>query len=178
MEGVFEALCALVIIPAVILCLVGLFEPQRTLGGTESIFGVFVALATIYPGMTLNIWFTNLTTKGWAWVLLAIYTLIDIAGHNWAGLIVLWSCGAIGYLGMRLVGAGRGLTWLTDWIDERRSQRLARQRNIKVLEDRKSTESIDAILEKISKQGVGSLDAQERAALERARTKLLKRDKS
>ena len=40
----------------------------------------------------------------------------------------------------------------------------------------KAAESIDDILEKISKHGVGSLDARERAALERARTNLLKRD--
>ncbi len=62
------------------------------------------------------------------------------------------------------------------WLDDRRTARLARQRNLKVLKETKAAESIDEILDKISKQGVGSLNASERAALERARTKLLKRD--
>ena len=169
---------ALIFIPAIALCLLGLIEPQQRLGGgaTESIFGVFVAFATIYPGVMLNIWFVNLTTKGWAWVLLAVYSLIDFAGHNWSGLLILWICAAVGYLGMRMVGAGSGLTWLTDWIENRQAQRLASQRNLKVLKDTKANESIDAILEKISKSGVGSLSGQERDALERARTNLLKRD--
>jgi membrane associated rhomboid family serine protease len=167
---------ALVVIPGLFLCLFGLFWPTAYMGGTESVFGVFVALATIYPGIVLNIWFVNLTTKGWAWVLLAVYSLIDLAGHNWPGLLVLWLCAGVGYGGMRYIGAGRGMTWLTDWLEERRVKKLSRERNFKVLEDRKSTQSIDAILEKISKQGVGSLNAQERAALERARTKLLQRD--
>jgi len=110
-------------------------------------------------------------------VLLGIYSLIHFSNHNWSGLMVLWLCAGVGYVGMRLTGAGRGMTWLTDWIEDRQAARLARQRNIKVLKDVKATESIDEILEKISKHGVGSLDAKERAALERARTNLLKRDK-
>jgi membrane associated rhomboid family serine protease len=167
---------ALVLIPALLMCLVGLIQPMSHLGGTESIFGIFVAFATIYPGIVLNIWFVNLTTKGWAWVLLGVYSLIDFSGHAWSSLIMLWMSAGVGYLGMRFIGAGRGMTWLTDWVEERQARRLAQQRNIKVLKDVKETESIDEILEKISKQGVGSLNPKERAALERARTNLLKRD--
>lgn len=167
---------AQVLVPALFLCLIGLVWPMRHLGGTESVFGVFVAFATLYPGMVLNIWFVNLTTKGWAWVLFGVYTLIDFAAHNWPSLLVLWICAAVGYLGMRLIGAGRGMTWLTDWLDDRRTQRLARKNHIKLVQDKKATESIDAILEKISKQGVGSLNARERAELERTRTNLIKRD--
>lgn len=167
---------ALIFIPAVVLCLIGLAWPQQHLGGTESIFGVFVAFATIYPGVVLNIWFVNLNAKGWAWVLLAIYSLMDVAYHQWSSLLVLWACGGVGYFGMRMTGAGRGMAWLTDWMEERRAQKLIRQHNFKIVKDKQATESIDTILDKISKQGVGSLDAQERAALERARTKLLQRD--
>jgi membrane associated rhomboid family serine protease len=168
---------ALVLIPAVLFTLIGWGLPlQPILGGTESVFGVFVAFATIYPGIVLNIWFVNLTTKGWAWVLLGVYSLIDFAGHDWSALLILWMCAAVGYGSMRLIGAGYGLTWLTDWIEERRARKLARERNFKIIKDKQVTESIDAILEKISKQGVGSLNAGERAALERARANLLKRD--
>jgi len=168
---------AVVLIPAILMCLIGLVWPQYHLGGTESVFGVFVAFATIYPGIVLSIWFINLTVKGWAWVLFFTYSLIDIASHQWSSLLVLWMCTAVGYCGMRLIGAGRGMAWLTDWLEERHSQKLIRQHNFKIVKEKKATESIDAILDKISKQGVNSLDAQERAVLENARTKLLERDK-
>jgi membrane associated rhomboid family serine protease len=167
---------ALILIPALIMCLLGLLWPLEHIGGTESVFGIFVAFATIYPGFVLNIWFVNLTAKGWAYVLLGVYTLIDVASHDWSSLIVLWTCAGVGYAGMRLIGAGRGPAWLTDWLEERQAKKLAQQHNIKVLKDAKTTDSIDDILEKISKHGVGSLDARERAALERARANLLKRD--
>ncbi|HEV3272498.1 MAG TPA: rhomboid family intramembrane serine protease [Candidatus Methylacidiphilales bacterium] len=169
---------ALVLIPSVLFCLLGLlgFWYENYLGGYSTIFGVFVAFATIYPGVEICIWFVNLTAKGWAYVLLGVLSLANIAYHEWISLGDLWCDAAVGYVGMRLIGAGRGLTWLTDWLEDRQAKRLARQRNLRVLKDAKETESIDDILEKISKHGVGSLDARERAALERARTNLLKRD--
>jgi hypothetical protein len=39
-------------------------------------------------------------------------------------------------------------------------------------------ESVDAVLDKISREGMSSLTASERAVLERARQKLVKRDGS
>jgi membrane associated rhomboid family serine protease len=167
---------ALILIPALLLCAGWFIYPMGHFGGTESIFGIFVAFATLYPGFVLNIWFVNLTAKGWAYILLAVYSLIDVSGHDWSSILVLWTCAGVGYGGMRMIGAGRGLTWLTDWIEDRQARRLARKHDIKVLKDTRATESIDEILEKISKQGVGSLSSNERAALERARTNLLKRD--
>lgn len=167
---------AVVLVPAVLLCVAGLIWPMQHFGGTESIYGVFVAFATIYPGIHLNIWFINLSTKAWAWVLFAIYTLIDFSGHDWSSMSILWLSAAVGYLGMRLIGAGRGMSWLTDWLEERRARRLANKHNIRIVQEQKAAESLDAILEKISRQGVGSLNSSERAALERARANLIKRD--
>jgi membrane associated rhomboid family serine protease len=169
---------ALVLVPSILFCLLGFAGLWREgfIGGYGTIFGIFIAFATIYPRVELCIWFVNMTAKGWALALLAVLTLVDIAYHDWIQLGALWCDAAIGYFGMRLIGAGYGLTWMTDWIEDRRALRLARQHDIKVLKDAKANESIDEILEKISKQGVGSLSSKERAALERARTNLLKRD--
>ncbi len=169
---------ALVFIPSLLLCLLGFAGLWREgyMGGYGSIFGVFIAFATLYPGAEINIWFVNLTAKGWAYALLAVLSLVNFAFNQWLDLGALWCDAAIGYLGMRLIGAGYGMTWVTEWIEDRQAARLARKQNIKVLKDVKAAQSIDEILEKISKQGVASLDAKERAALERARTNLLKRD--
>jgi membrane associated rhomboid family serine protease len=171
---------ALVLIPAVLLSLLSLVGVPSSvyLNGFATIFGVFIAFATLYPGMELAFFFVNMNAALWAYVLLGLYSVCDIAFHDWTSLGVLWIDAAVGYLGMRLVGAGYGMTWLTDWIEERRAARLAKKHNLRVMKESKESESIDEILEKISKQGVGSLTAKERAALERARANLLKRDKS
>jgi membrane associated rhomboid family serine protease len=167
---------ALVFIPAILLCLLGLvIIPDPFLNCCEVFFGMFIAFATIYPGAMPSMWIP-LSASALAWILLGVFSLIDLVAHDHTAIFMLWTSSAVGYAGMRLVGAGRGLTWLTDWLEERQAKKLARRRNFKVLKDAQATESIDDILEKISKQGVGSLDARERAALERARTNLLKRD--
>ena len=168
---------ALMLIPALVACLLTFVGFSfHLLGSYGPIFGVFIAFATLYPRMEITIWFVNLVAMHWAYALLGLLTLANIAQRDWVGLGALWLDAGIGYFGMRLVGAGYGFTWLTDWLDERRAVRLARKHNIKVMKETQATESIDQILEKISKQGVGSLNARERAALERARTNLLKRD--
>jgi membrane associated rhomboid family serine protease len=168
---------ALVFIPAIMFCLLGLVVNLDIpfLDCCDVFFGMFIAFATIYPGALPSFWLP-LTASALAWILLAVSTVIDIAFSDFNAFFMLWISSAVAYTGMRVVGAGRGMTWLTDWLEERRAQRLARARNFKVLRDQQAHESIDAILEKISRHGVESLNASERAALERARTKLIQRD--
>jgi membrane associated rhomboid family serine protease len=167
----------LILIPAAVLSLLGLaLGPFTYLSCDEVIFGVFIAFATIYPGAMPSMW---ISIPVWvlAWIFLGISTFLDFVDHDLTAMLMLWSSSAVGYLGMRYLGAGRGLNWLTDWIEERRARKLARQRQFKIVSDRQVNESIDSILEKISKHGVNSLSPQERAALERARAKLLDRDR-
>jgi membrane associated rhomboid family serine protease len=167
---------SLILIPAVLLCLFSLAVPMHSyLNCGDVIFGVFVAFATVYPGAMPSFWIP-LSARMFMWILLGVSTLIDLAQHDYTAIFMLWSCSTVGYLAMRLVGAGQGSNWLVNWLEERRTQRHIKQHQFKVVQDRKATESIDAILEKISKHGVGSLDARERAALEKARASLLKRD--
>ncbi len=168
---------ALVLVPAVALaCLGPVLGLGEHLNCAEAIFGVFIAFATIYPGAMPSMWI-NLQVWVLAWIFFGLSTLMDFVFHDYTSMFLLWTASAVGYLGMRWVGAGRGLNWLTDWLETRRAERLARQRNIRVLTEKKSTESLDAILDKISQHGVNSLTSSERAALEKARAKLLDRDR-
>ena len=167
----------LVLIPSLVACLLTFAGFSfHLIGSYGPIFGIFIAFATLYPRLEISIWFVNMVAMYWAFALLGALSLASIYQRDPFGLGALWLDAGIGYFGMRLAGAGYGFTWLTDWIEERRARRLAYKHNIKVLKDTQATQSIDQILEKISKQGVGSLNARERAALERARTNLLKRD--
>ena len=112
------------------------------MGGYGSVFGVFIAFATIYPGVEICIWFVNLTAKGWAYALLAVLSLANIAYHQWIDLGALWCDAAIGYGGMRLIGAGYGMAWLTDWLEERQVRKLARQRDFKILKNTTATDRL------------------------------------
>jgi len=169
---------ALIVVPSLLLCVLGLALGQDLgyLTSADAVFGVFIAFATVYPGAMPSMW---ITLPVWviAWILLGLSTFLDFVNHAWVSMFMIWSASAVGYLGMRWVGAGRGLNWLTDWLETRRADRLARKHQIRVLTERKSAESLDAILDKISQHGVNSLSASERAALEKARAKLLDRDR-
>jgi membrane associated rhomboid family serine protease len=168
----------LILIPAILLSILGLVTGQALeyMTCADAVFGVFIAFATIYPGAMPSMW---ISVPVWiiAWVLLGIFTFLDFVNHAFVPMLMIWSSSAVAYLGMRYVGAGRGANWLTDWMETRRGEKLARKHNIKVLTEKKTTESIDAILDKISKQGMNSLSPSERAALDRARAKLLDRDR-
>ena len=177
-KSYIQLFAALVLIPSIFFCLLGFtgVGGMNYMGGYGSIFGVFVAFATIYPSAEINFCFVCLCAKHWAYALLGVLTLANVAFHEWTSLGFLWGDAGIAYLGMRLLGVGRGMEWLTDWVEERRARKLAAERNFKIVKEREAVESTDAILDKISKHGVGSLSSSERAVLERARTNLLKRD--
>ncbi len=167
---------ALIIVPAVVVCLASFVWPVGAILDSGDLFlGMFAAFATIYPGVIPSSW-VPLSARAILLIILAVRTVLDLADHQFIGILMVWSCAATGFLCMRLVGGGHGMNWLTDWLEARRSERLARKHQIRVVREQKTAESIDAVLEKISRQGVGSLTAAERATLERARTQLLKRD--
>jgi membrane associated rhomboid family serine protease len=175
-KAYFKLYAALVLIPAVLLSLLGLLAPQVHLNCFEAIFGMFIAFATMYPGAIPQLLWLPFRCSVLAWILLAIFSLINIANHGWAALFMLWASSGVGFFAMRFLGVGHGMNWLIEWMEERSSRRLAAKHQIKVLKDTQASESIDQILEKISKHGVSSLSAKERASLERARANLLKRD--
>jgi hypothetical protein len=86
---------------------------------------------------------------------------------------------ALAYGFVQLRGAGPELAWLTQWRSRWRSKRslsvVPRSTARQVVEPENICESIDPVLDKISKSGIGSLTASERRALDRARNRLLKK---
>jgi hypothetical protein len=112
-----------------------------------------------------------------ALIFVAAYSLQLLAYHRWSELTLLWISVGLAYGFVQLHGAGRELGWLTDWTSQWRSKRVLRV--VPSPEARRSSESdniyesIDPLLEKISRSGIGSLTASERRALDRARTRLI-----
>ena len=94
---------------------------------------------------------------------------------------MLWISVGLAYGFVQLRGAGPELSWLTGWTAHWRSKRALRvvpsSEVRRTVEPENIYESIDPVLDKISKSGIGSLTASERRALDRARARLLNKSK-
>jgi membrane associated rhomboid family serine protease len=163
--------------PSVLLTLWG-FGQQTGLAGSPALhFGIFVAFATIYPSADL---FLRITAKWMVLILAAVYTLQLLAYHAWTDLTVFWTSVAAAFCFVRLRGVGPELVW---W--ENFKARLQPKPKFKVVskplpprpEENDISESVDPILEKIARSGIGSLTPSERRTLDRVRARLLKESK-
>jgi rhomboid family protein len=169
----------LLVTPAALLTIWGLWERCAIAGSPALHFGIFVAFATIYPRVELLL---RIQAKWVALILAAIYTLQLLAYHAWSDLVVVWTSIGVAFLFVELNGAGPELAW---W-NAAKARFASRPKYHVVPKPRPRAEnvraepddayaSIDPILDKISKFGLGSLTASERRQLNRERERLLKK---
>jgi rhomboid family protein len=166
----------LLLLPVVVLTLWGLWTPTKIASSGALHFAIFVAFATIYPNVEF---FLRIKAKWVALILAAIGTLSGLAAHDWQTLVVLWTSIGAAFLFIEWTGAGPEFAW---W--DALKARLGPKPKFHVVpktRPERSTEpddvyaSIDTILDKISKFGIGSLTASERRQLNRERERLLKK---
>jgi membrane associated rhomboid family serine protease len=166
----------LLVAPAVLLAIRGLWQPSFLSGSPALHFGIFVAFATIYPRAEL---FLRIMAKWVVVILGAVYTFQLLAYHAWSDLMVVWTSIGAAFLFIEMHGAGPELPW---W--DALKTRFAPRPKFHVVPKMHSTRSadpddvytsIDPILDKISKSGIGSLTASERRQLDRERERLLKK---
>ena len=141
-------------------------------------FGVFVAFATIYPHVELLL---RIQAKWVALILAAVYTFQLLAYHAWSDLVVVWTSIGTAFLFVELNGAGPELVWWNTFkarFASRPKYYVVPKPGPRVGDARTEPDdaqaSIDPILDKISKFGIGSLTASERRQLNRERERLLK----
>ncbi|HEY8901420.1 MAG TPA: rhomboid family intramembrane serine protease [Chthoniobacterales bacterium] len=169
---------SLLLVGPAALTLLGLAGVPAGLAGSVTLhFAIFVAFVVIYPSAQVLF---SLQAKWVAAVLLGIYSLQFLAAHMWESLGVLWLECACAVLMLRYSGATQASfdSWLPVGGDDFRPARRdppAKQRE--ELTEAELHSSIDPLLEKISKHGIGSLTKRERQRLEQARTALLEREK-
>jgi membrane associated rhomboid family serine protease len=165
---------SLILAPAICAVLFSLIDSS---GGTfygpdEAHMAIFVAFAALSPAAELIF---GITAKWYAIVLLVLYVLIDISAHAWTPLLMLSVASGIAYLSVRMPEVSWMRFWERDWRTRPHSSASPRtpgqQKGTKA-----PAESIDAILDKISRNGIGSLTKLEREALERARKALLRKE--
>jgi membrane associated rhomboid family serine protease len=166
----------LLFLPSVFLSVWGLRERAGLSGSAALHFAIFVAFATIYPNAELLF---RITAKWAALVLAGAYSLQLLAYHVWAELAVLWISLGAAFLFIRARGIGPELVWW-DNLKTRLSPKpkftvVPKENGRRVVEPDDIYASVDPILDKIAKSGIGSLTAGERRALDRARNRLLKK---
>jgi len=105
-------------------------------------------------------------------------TLSGLAAHDWQNLVVLWSSIALAFFFIELRGAGPELAWISDFKTRLRPKPklyVVQKSSTRTIEPDDVYASVDPILDKISKSGMGSLTETERKILDRARNRLLKK---
>jgi hypothetical protein len=123
---------------------------------------MFVAFATLYPGAVMIF---NILAQWWAIVAVGIYSLEDLAHHDFGSLASLWATVSFAF-GFVRYQQGR---WSFPKFKSRpRSNHPAPKRD-------SSLSDLDPILDKISQSGFSSLTVAERAKLDAGRAKLAKR---
>lgn len=169
----------LIVVPGIVLTAMGSLLGSIPYAGADSIlFGLFIAFVAIYPDTEFP--FIRVRFKWVAAVLLGIYTLMYLAQHKLVDLSMLWLATFIAALYVRSLGVATGFGFfdrIHEWLETRRQERIAKQNNIRILKEQEKVQSIDSILDKISKHGMGSLTPIEKKILERASDDLIKRDK-
>jgi membrane associated rhomboid family serine protease len=168
----------LLLLPALVLAVWGLSQHTGLAGSGALHFAILVAFATIFPNVQF---FARISAKWVVLILAAIGTLSALAAHDWQTLVVLWTSMGIAFLFIELRGAGPELSWLNNLKNLARPK--PRLHIVQKASPHRSAEpedvyaSVDPILDKISKSGIGSLTANERRQLDRARASLLKKSK-
>ena len=166
---------ALLLAPTVMLTLWGLGQRVGIAGSPALHFAIFIAFAAIYPNVELLL---RIQAKWVALALAGISTLQLLAYRDWSAMAVMWLSMAIAFAFIRLRGAGPELEWWdamkARWQPKPKFHVVPRTTPRRTVEPENIHESIDPVLEKISKHGINSLTASERRALDRARSRLLK----
>src|SRR5215831_130607 len=169
----------LLLVPALILTLWGLTTRTGLAGSGALHFAVFAAFVTLYPNVQF---FLRIPAKWVFLILAAIGTLSALAAHDWQDLVVFCVSIALAFFFIELSGAGPELVWwntLRARFASRPKYHVVPKPRPRASSGRTEPDdvqaSIDPILDKISKFGIGSLTASERRQLNRERERLLKK---
>jgi membrane associated rhomboid family serine protease len=167
---------ALLLGPSALLTGWGFYQPTGMMGSVYLHLGVFVAFAAIYPRVELMF---RILAKWAALVFVGVFTLQSLAYHRWLELAVVWLSAGIAFVFVESRGGGPELVW---WSALKARLRPKPKLHIvqkasarRVVEPDDVIASVDPILDKISKSGMGSLTETEKKILDRARNRLLKK---
>ncbi len=164
----------LALVPPVLLAALGLWLPASLAGARAIHLAIFVAFAALYPGV---MFFFSIQARWMAAALVGIAVFFDLSGGNWPGAC---ATGVDAGVALLFIAWIRGRVWLPSFPMRLRPQTRKSGREVAPVrkerrERRDPVEAIDPLLDKIAREGMESLSAGERDALEKARRELLAR---
>ncbi|QSR88770.1 rhomboid family intramembrane serine protease [Methylacidiphilum caldifontis] len=168
---------SLIFLPAVLSLGLAAINPTLSgiMNGSDLIhFSLFIAFTCLFPSSEL---FLGIRAKWVAIIFLALFSLIDIASRSWMHLFWCWCSVAIAAYSIYGKNISHFLSPARLKIPIRKPQKSKEQESASLFKKKtEGDEAIDAILDKIAKKGMSSLTKSERAALEKARIALLRKD--
>ena len=167
----------LLLLPAVVLAIWGLNQRTGIAGSATLHFGIFVVFAMLFPSVQF---FAIISAKSVATILAAIGALSALAAHDWQSLLVLGLTIGAAFVYIRIVQSEGALRFDLQKINPFRKRPhlhvVQKSQHRRVVDPEDVYASVDPILDKIAKSGIGSLTPTERKILDRARNRLLKKD--
>ncbi|MEI6338481.1 MAG: DUF6576 domain-containing protein [Verrucomicrobiota bacterium] len=173
----FAWLCGILLVAMpVLLSVLSVFGVHWTYYGAGPLnFAIFLAFVMIYPRVEV---FFGIEARWIAAILMGINTLQCLAANAWAALAMLWWGLAVAALWLKFEGVcGLQMPALAGFFKRKHSARPLRVLPPEPVTRADVYDSVDPILEKIARHGLGSLTRAERENLERARTALLEKEK-
>ena len=163
-------LCLLIAAAPVASSLIALAVPDGILAGPGPlVLGVCVAFATVYPNTGIVFGIANKWIVG---VLIAFYSLQSLAAHDFGGLAVIMAMTMLGHLFIRHARGELESPAPRRPPKTKPAPPRPRRRPDPPRAPEDDPETVDRVLEKISRHGLGSLTDDERALLDRASRKL------
>jgi len=157
--------------PALILAGLAPWLGSALLAGSGTIsFAIFLAFCALHPGAQF---FFGLSARWVGWILLGVYSLTYFAGRDWAGGLQMWVSAFLAVLWVRQ----GGVQWPKISFASKTKTQAKKKTTARKPASSIPVEKVDSILEKISKEGMGSLTAAEKKLLEETRAKLLQKDR-
>jgi hypothetical protein len=143
----------------------------RLVGASAGIFGILLAAARIAPDTQVMLLFPpipiQLRTLAWIFVGIAVYTVLT-AGNNAGGQAAHLGGAALGYVLIRrpsVLNFADGLGGKLKQMQARQAQRSSYRRQQMAQRER---EQVDAVLDKVRREGLQSLTDREKRILQRA----------
>ncbi len=171
-------LCLVPALTATAWWLVG--RPREVGGNLNLVVGLFIAYATLYPNAE---WWNWITMKWLAFAGIVLQSLMFFPKHEWELLTVFLSACAAAHFYTRYEQGHWALPTLR-WPRRKPALRVlpreSARRQSAEFDDQPEDEldsEVDALLEKIARNGLASLSSKERARLEQARENLLKKER-
>ncbi|MDH4202147.1 MAG: rhomboid family intramembrane serine protease [Phycisphaerae bacterium] len=129
------------------------------MGASGAIYGVVAAIAVMFPRMKVLLYGIIPMTMVWLVALIVIMSLLFIAsGINAGGEVAHLTGLAVGFLYVKYK------PWYTQWRMERQKGAWIR----KIEQERNFHSEVDRILDKIKRDGIGSLNKREKEILQEA----------